>query len=57
MTDDDIFILQKNHYSSCNKHLHEFENPQPMRFGMDSVMFHAGELWSKISYLRGLCLW
>lgn len=57
MTDDDIFILQKNHYSSCNKHLHEFENPQPMRFGVDSVMFHAGELWSKISYLRGLCLW
>ena len=43
---DDIFILRKNPYNSCNTHLFELENPQPGHVGVDATTFHAGELWS-----------
>ena len=35
----DIFTLWRNPYNFCS------ENPRSMRFGVDTIAFHASQLW------------
>ena len=45
---NEIFILRENRYNLRNFHLFETDNPQTVRFGLDSIAYRASQLWQQL---------
>ena len=44
----DVFKLRENTYDLRNFHIFESQNPRKKKFGLDSIVYRATQLWKNV---------